>query len=56
MGFNAEECIVIMVAVNSQAKENNQAEVFAESTMQEVLAQAKEADKNRHEKMMQEEV
>ena len=45
-----------MVAINSQAKENSQQEIFSESTMQQVLGQAKEADKIRHEKIMQEEV
>lgn len=33
-----------MVAVNSQAKEAGQKEIFAEDVMQSVLARAKEAE------------
>lgn len=43
LAFTPEECIIIMVAVNSQAKENGEHEIFKEEIMQRVLAQAKEA-------------
>ena len=33
LGFDAQECIVVMVAANSNAHENNQPEIFKEASM-----------------------
>lgn len=37
-----------MVAINSQAKENGEAEIFSEETLQKVLAKAKEVETLKH--------
>lgn len=55
IGYTPEECIIAMVAINANAKEVNHKEVFSEETMQRVLAQAKEKQKDFEEKMMREE-
>lgn len=56
LAFTPEECIIIMVAINSQAKENGEPEIFKEEIMQRVLAQAKEAQAIRNEKFMKQDL
>jgi len=44
-----------MVAVNAQAKESKQKEVFDEDNMKRVLAMAKEEESKKHEQIEKEE-
>lgn len=41
LGFTPQECIIIMVAINSQSKEIGEKEIFSEEAMQVVLKKAK---------------
>lgn len=47
LGFDTQECIIIMVAANSNAIEHEQVEIFSEDRMQEIIANAKQRDQER---------
>jgi hypothetical protein len=47
LGFDTQECIVVMVAANSNAAEHHQPEIFSEEGMQRVMAAAKEREETR---------
>lgn len=51
LGFTSEEIIVIMFAINSNAKSHKLPEVFAEEDIQKALKIAKENDQKRLEEI-----
>lgn len=55
LGFDTQECIVVMVAANANATQNGEGEIFGEGVMEEVIGRAKEREREREEKVMKEE-
>lgn len=55
LGFDTQECIIIMVAANSNCKEASLPEIFSETAMQSTISLAKEHDRIREEAALKEE-
>ena len=52
LGFDAEQCIVIMVSANATALENQHTEIFPEPRMKQIIAAAKQKSQERNEQML----
>ena len=44
IGFDAEECLIILITINNNAKEHGRQEIFNEELIQNIVKLAKQQD------------